>query len=102
MSRGTSCGVAEEGNRYLQILWSNFADANLDVIRDPLDKISCILVLYIQHLHVYFLCGHVALENRRRRQVTAVPRIGSTNHVLEDEHLLRDFRRRECAVLLGM
>ena len=33
---------------------------------------------------------------------TAVPRIGSTNHVLEDEHLLRDFRRRECAVLLGM
>ena len=39
MSRGTSCGVAEEGNRYLQILWSNFADANLDVIRVPLDKI---------------------------------------------------------------
>ena len=33
------CGVAEEGNRYLQILWSNFADANLDVILDPLDKI---------------------------------------------------------------
>ena len=33
------CGVAEEGNCHLQTLGRNVADASLDVVRDPLDKI---------------------------------------------------------------
>ena len=58
-------------------------------------------VLDIQDLVVYFLRGHAVTEQCHSRQVTVVPRIGRTHHVLGVEHLLREFRRRKCAVLLG-
>merc|ERR1719235_961715 len=44
------CGVAQERDCHLQSFWWDVANANLDVVRDPLNKVRRVLVLHVEHL----------------------------------------------------
>mmetsp|Transcript_18074 Transcript_18074/g.56303 ORF Transcript_18074/g.56303 Transcript_18074/m.56303 type:complete len:279 (+) Transcript_18074:891-1727(+) len=92
--------VADKGDGHLEALWRDVADRRLDVVRDPLDEVGAVLVLHVEHLLVHLLGRHAAAEERRRREVAAVPRVGGGHHILGVEHLLRELRHGERAVLL--
>merc|ERR1719235_606118 len=94
-------GVAQERHRHLQSLWWDVADANLDVVRDPLDKVRRVLVLHVEHLFINFLSGHPPAKQGCRSQVTAMTWISRAHHVFGVEHLLRELWHCERAVLLG-
>mmetsp|Transcript_13162 Transcript_13162/g.15107 ORF Transcript_13162/g.15107 Transcript_13162/m.15107 type:complete len:486 (+) Transcript_13162:172-1629(+) len=92
--------VSDERHGHLQALRGDVADRRLDVVRDPLHEVRRVLVLHVEHLLVDLLRRHAAAEQRGRRQVAAVARVGGLHHVLRVEHLLRQLRHRQCAVLL--
>merc|ERR1719161_158754 len=94
-------GIAEKSDRHLQALRWDVADRAFHVVRDPLDEVRRVLVLYIQHLLVHLLRRHSATEHRSGRKVAAVPRVSRAHHVLGIEHLLRQLRYRQSPVLLG-
>ena len=93
-------GVADEADRHLEALGRDVADRALEVVRDPLDEVRRVLVLDVEHLLVDLLGGHAATEEGARREVAAVARVGGGHHVLSVEHLLRELRHCERAVLL--
>merc|ERR1712124_233852 len=95
-----SC-VADEAHSHLQPLRRDVADAALHVVRDPLDEIGAVLILHVQHLLVDLLRRHAASEETSRREVAAVTRVCSAHHVFGVEHLLRQLRHGQRAVLLG-
>ena len=81
-------------------LGRDVANGRLDVVGDPLDEVGRVLVLDVEHLLVDFLGRHAAAEERGRGEVAAVARVGRAHHVLGVEHLLRQLRNGERAVLL--
>ena len=92
--------VAAEADRHLEALRRDVADGALEVVRDPLDEVRRVLVLDVEHLLVDLLGRHAAAEERARREVAAVARVGGGHHVLGVEHLLGELRHGEGAVLL--
>merc|ERR1719449_25300 len=92
--------VAHEANRHLQALRRNVADAALHVVRDPFNEIRRVLVLYVEHLLIDLLRAHAPAEETARREVAPVARVSSAHHIFRIEHLLRELRHRERAVLL--
>ena len=73
---------------------------NLDVVRDPFDKVGAVFVLDVQHVLVHLLHAHAAAENRRHREVPAVPRIAGGHHVFRVEKLRGQLADRQIAVNL--
>ena len=69
-------------------LGRNVAHSCLDVVRNPLNEVTGILVLDIQHWLIHFFHGHPASEHSGHREVPAMPRIRRGHHVLGVEHLL--------------
>ena len=59
-----------------------------------------VLVLHVEHLLIDLLRRHAATEEPARREVAAVARVRGAHHVLRVEHLLRELRHRQRAVLL--
>merc|ERR1719235_1387522 len=76
------CGVAQERDCHLQSFWWDVANANLDVVRDPLNKVRRVLVLHVEHLLVDLFGAHASTEEGSSCQVTAMAWIWSTHHVL--------------------
>ena len=59
-----------------------------------------VLVLDVQHLFIHFLHGHLASEHCCYGEITAMPGITSSHHVLAIKHLLGQFRYSKGTVLL--
>ena len=59
-----------------------------------------VLVLDVQHLFIHFLHGHLASEHCCYGEITAMPGITSSHHVLAIKHLLSQFRYSKGTVLL--
>jgi len=96
-----SCGVANKGGGHLETLWWDVANRCLDVVRDPLDEIGRVLILYVKHLLINLLGGHASTELARSCEVSSVTRVCGAHHVLGVEALGSELRDSEGAVLLG-
>ena len=59
-----------------------------------------VLVLDVQHLFIHFLHGHLASKHCCYGEITAMPGITSSHHVLAVKHLLSQFRYSKSTVLL--
>merc|ERR1712098_495714 len=81
-------GVADESNGHLQPLGWNVADADLHVVRNPLDEVARVLVLDVKHLLVDLLARHAPTVETARGEEAAVPRVRSAHHILRIKHLL--------------
>jgi len=81
--------------------WWNVADGRLDVVRDPLDEVAAVLVLYAQHLFVHLTHRHLTAEDCRNRQIATVTRVTGRHHVLRVKHLLCQLWHGQGAVLLA-
>ena len=80
--------VANEGSRHLQTTGWDVTYSCLHVVGDPLNEVGAVLVLNVQHLFIYFLHGHTTTEHGCNSQITTMPWITCSHHVLGIKHLL--------------
>ncbi len=92
--------VADKSGGHLKSPGGDVAHRDFNVVGDPLDEIAAVLVLDGQHLLVNFLHRHGAAENGGHREVSPMPWVASSHHVLGVKHLLSEFRHGERAILL--
>ena len=83
-----SGAITNESTRHLQSTRRDVADRGLDIVGDPFHEVGTVLVLNIQHLFIHFLHGHTATKHGCHRQITTVPWITCSHHVLDIKHLL--------------
>ena len=62
-------GVADEGGCHLETTWRDVTDGGLHVVGDPLNEVSGVLVLDVEHLLINLLHGHAAAEDGGNSQV---------------------------------
>jgi len=84
LDRGT---VTDERGSRFEASRGNVADAGLDVIGDPLDKLGSVAIVDLQHLLLDFLGTKLSSEDARGSQILSVARIGGSHHVAGIEQL---------------
>merc|ERR1712160_99432 len=89
-----------EGHRHFQTLGGDVANTGFDVVWNPFHEVGGILVLYIQHLLVHFLCAHASSEQAFGGEIAPVSWVCRAHHVLCVEHLLRQLWYCESTILL--
>lgn len=94
------CGVTHESSGHFESVGRNIANGGFDVVGNPLYEIRRILVLYVEHLLVYFFSGNSSSEHSRGSQVPSVSGVRGTHHILGIEHLLSQLRHIQVLVHL--
>lgn len=61
--------IANECAGHFQSSRWDIANGRLTIVRDPLDEVAGILVLYVQHLFVHLFHGHSAAKNSRHGEI---------------------------------
>merc|ERR1711937_491682 len=92
--------ISKECDCHFQSFWGDVAHGTFDVVWNPFHEVRRILVLHIQHLFIYFLCGHPPTEQGTSSEVTSMPGVSCAHHILSVKHLLRKFRDCQRAILL--
>ena len=64
--------VTQEGDGHLQSPRRNITLSSEDVIRDPLDEVGRVLVLYVLHLFFDFLHGDLTTEHGSNGKISSV------------------------------
>ena len=93
--------VANESGGHFQPTRRDVTDSSLDIVGDPFHKVGTVLVLDIEDLFIDLLHGHTATEHGCHGQVTSMPWITGSHHVLGIKHLLSEFWYCQGTVLLG-
>mmetsp|Transcript_36260 Transcript_36260/g.108739 ORF Transcript_36260/g.108739 Transcript_36260/m.108739 type:complete len:209 (-) Transcript_36260:708-1334(-) len=94
-------GVANEDARHLQSLGRHVTDGCLEVVGDPLNKVTRVLVHNVHHLIVNFLGRHAPAEHHGAGEVPPMAGVGGAHHVLGVKRLSGELRDRQNAVFLG-
>ncbi|KAG7216959.1 hypothetical protein INR49_001613 [Caranx melampygus] len=95
------CAVSNESDSHLEATGWNVTDSGLDIVGDPFDEVTAVLVLHVEHLLVNLLHGHAATEHGGDGQVTAMTWIACSHHILGIKHLLSELGNCEGTVLLA-
>ena len=65
---------------------------SLDIIGNPLDEVSGVLVMDVEYLLIYLHSAIVATEDARDGKVAAMPGISGAHHIIGIVHLLNELR----------
>lgn len=93
--------VAQEGDGHLETTGRNITLRGENVVGNPLDEVSRVLVLDVLHLFLDFFHRDLATKDSGNCEVTTVARVASSHHVLRIEHLLGKLGDGDSTVLLA-
>ena len=112
--------VTNEGRGHLETTWGNRAEGGLNVVGNPLHEVCSVFVLDIAHLVFNFLHGDLTtaavalvrvelvplergecLQDSRAGEISTIPKVRCSHHVLRVEHLLGQFRHADSAERLS-
>ena len=92
--------IADERTAHSHPGRRDVANGRLHVVRDPLDKVRAVPILYVQHVFVDLFHRHLPSEYAGDGEVATVAWITSGHHVFVVEHLLREVADAQGTVLL--
>lgn len=64
------------------------SDSCLDVVGDPLHKVTALLVLHVKHLPVHLLHRYLPMESSSHSEEPAMAGVKGSHYVLEIKYLL--------------
>ncbi|KFP58522.1 hypothetical protein N322_10533, partial [Cariama cristata] len=96
-----SSTVANEGGSHLEATRRYVAHCHLDIVWDPLHKVTAVLVLDGQHLLINLLHGHGTAKDSSHCQIPPMSWVTGCHHIFGIKHLLGELWNGECSVLLA-
>merc|ERR1719367_2359296 len=94
-------GVTDECGSHGQTSGWDITHCNLDIVWNPFNKIGGIFVLNRQHLFINLFHRHSSTENCSNCEISSMPGICRSHHILGVKHLLSQLGHGAGPVLLG-